>query len=69
MGWNVENYGVDPDIEVEITPQDYVKGNDPQLDRGIKEVLTLMKTFPKLDPDGSPRPNLAPPKLEKKREK
>ncbi|MGH2344221.1 MAG: S41 family peptidase, partial [Chloroflexota bacterium] len=24
VGWNVENYGTDPDIEVEFTPQDYV---------------------------------------------
>ncbi|MFZ3228815.1 MAG: S41 family peptidase [Pseudobdellovibrio sp.] len=41
--WSVENYGVDPDIEVEITPEDYVKRRDPQLDRGIQEALTDLK--------------------------
>ncbi len=45
VGWNIENYGTDPDIEVEITPQDYVNGVDPQLDRGIAEVKKIMKNF------------------------
>jgi tricorn protease len=35
----VENYGTDPDIEVEIAPQDWVQGKDPQLDRGIELIL------------------------------
>lgn len=43
VGWSVENYGVDPDIEVDITPQDYRVGVDPQLDRGIQEVLALVE--------------------------
>ena len=66
IGWSVENYGVEPDIEVEITPQDYVKGNDPQLDRGIKEVLAIMAANPPQKPCSTERPNLAPPKLRKK---
>lgn len=45
--WKVENYGVDPDIEVEITPDDYAEGLDPQLDRGILEALKDLKTNPK----------------------
>ncbi|TMR88547.1 S41 family peptidase, partial [Nonomuraea basaltis] len=32
-GWGVENHGVDPDIEVVITPQDRAAGRDPQLDK------------------------------------
>lgn len=64
VGWGVENYGVDPDIEVEITPQDYEKGIDPQLDRGITEVLAILKASPPLKPFSTERPNLAPPKLE-----
>ncbi|MBA3813767.1 MAG: PDZ domain-containing protein [Alphaproteobacteria bacterium] len=64
VGWGVENYGVDPDIEVEITPQDYEKGIDPQLDRGIAEVLGILKTSPPSKPFLTDRPNLAPPKLE-----
>ena len=64
VGWGVENYGVDPDIEVEITPQDYEKGVDPQLDRGIAEVLAILKASPPLKPFSTERPNLAPPRLE-----
>jgi len=64
VGWSVENYGVDPDIEVEITPQDYEKGVDPQLDRGIAEILAILKASPP-KPTFLERPNLAPPKLER----
>jgi tricorn protease len=35
----VENYGVNPDIEVEYRPQDYVARVDPQLRRGVDELL------------------------------
>jgi len=42
VGWGVENYGTDPDIEVEITPQDYAAGRDPQMDRAIEEVLAIV---------------------------
>ena len=37
--WNVENYGAEPDIYVEISPQDYGKGKDPQLDKAVKLVM------------------------------
>jgi tricorn protease len=61
VGWGVENYGTDPDIEVEIKPQDYVRGKDPQLDRGIKECMRLVrKTKPRI-PDFGKRPNLKLP--------
>ncbi len=33
VGWAVENYGTDPDIEVDIAPQDFAAGRDPQLER------------------------------------
>ena len=36
VGWNVENYGTDPDIVVENTPQDYAAGIDRQLERSIE---------------------------------
>jgi tricorn protease len=65
VGWGVENYGVDPDIEVEITPQDYEKGRDPQLDRGIDEVLAIIKANPPPKPFSTEKPNLSAPKLEK----
>ncbi|HDH25988.1 MAG TPA: peptidase [Actinobacteria bacterium] len=43
VGWGVENHGTDPDIEVEITPQDHAAGRDPQLDRAIKEILEIVQ--------------------------
>lgn len=61
VGWRLENYGVDPDIEVDIAPQDYVAGRDPQLDRSIEEVLKIMETYPTLVPDLDNRPSLALP--------
>ncbi len=51
VGWGVENYGTDPDIEVDITPEDYVKGKDPQLDTAIKIILEEIKKHPPLEPE------------------
>jgi len=44
--WAVENEGVAPDIEVEITPADAVAGRDPQLERAVQEALKLLKEHP-----------------------
>ena len=63
-GWQLENRGVEPDIEVEMRPQDYVAGADPQLERAIAEVLRLMQDHaPKL-PDFGERPRLPLPEEE-----
>lgn len=43
-GSPLENMGQQPDIRVEITPEDYFAGRDPQLDRAIEE---LMRKLPK----------------------
>jgi tricorn protease len=56
VGWGVENYGTDPDIEVDITPQEYVQGVDTQLDRAIEEVLKEIEENPPLEPDFENRP-------------
>jgi len=58
VGWGVENYGTDPDIEVDNLPQDYMKGADPQLDMAIKVVLDELKKNPPLKPDFSNMPDL-----------
>jgi tricorn protease len=64
VGWGVENYGTDPDIEIDMTPQDYVAGRDPQLDKAIEVVLDQLKTNPPLHPDFSKKPsNKLPDKL------
>ena len=41
--WGVENYGADPDIDVEIRPQDHAAGRDAQLERGLSEVMKLVR--------------------------
>ncbi len=51
--WDIENYGVDPDIEVENTPKSVIEGQDLQLERGIEEVMKMIKANPKKMP---PRP-------------
>jgi tricorn protease len=56
VGWNVENYGTDPDIEVDIAPQDFVNNVDPQLDRAIIEALRMIEEFPALEPKPEERP-------------
>jgi tricorn protease len=56
VGWNVENYGTDPDIEVDIAPQDYAANRDPQLDRAIAEALRMIEEKPALEPKPEERP-------------
>ncbi len=63
VGWGVENYGTDPDIEVDITPQDHAAGRDTQLDRAIRLVLKQLEEDPPQRPDFSKRPDLSLPKL------
>ncbi|WP_406014976.1 PDZ domain-containing protein [Streptomyces sp. NBC_00984] len=45
-GWGVENHGVDPDVEVVMTPQDHVAGRDPQLDEAIRIALASLAQTP-----------------------
>jgi len=62
--WDVENKGIDPDVDVDITPQDVAAGRDPQLERGIQEALRILKAAPvKLLKEPSP-PVRVPPKSE-----
>jgi tricorn protease len=63
VGWNVENHGVEPDIEVEIMPQDYRKNKDPQMDRALLEIQKQMKEHSGKDPDLGNRPVLTRPEL------
>ncbi len=56
VGWGVENYGTDPTIEVDNTPQDYAHGADPQLARALSEALRLVDENPVKTPEPGPRP-------------
>lgn len=61
VGWRVENYGTDPDIEVDVTPQDYVQGKDPQLEKGIEVILKRLEESPPIRPDFKDKPKLPLP--------
>jgi tricorn protease len=43
VGKDLENHGAEPDIEVEITPQDYARQRDSQLERAVEECLRLIE--------------------------
>ncbi len=66
FGWNVENYGVDPDIEVVVTPEDWGAGRDVQLETAVRLALEALESQPPAQPpaaDGRPtrrRPPLPP---------
>ena len=59
----VENYGADPDIEVEMRPQDYLEGRDPQLERAVQEIMRTLSINPPNLPDFGKRPKLSLPTL------
>ena len=63
VGWKLENYGTDPDIPVEIRPQDYLAGEDVQLTRAIEEISQRLSTTPAEPPDFGSRPSLSLPTL------
>ena len=44
----IEGYGVDPDIEVDNDPKSVIEGRDPQLERGIAEIMARLKQPVKL---------------------
>ncbi len=44
--WAVENEGIAPDIEVENTAAEVIKGHDPQLERAVAEAMKLLEQSP-----------------------
>ncbi len=44
--WDIENWGVDPDIVVENDPKSVIEGRDPQLERGIEEIMKMITEDP-----------------------
>jgi tricorn protease len=58
QGWGVENHGVDPDIEVPMTPDQWHGEPDPQLDRAIAEALDRLAETPAAVP-----PQVDPPRV------
>jgi len=63
VGWGVENHGSDPDHDVDIRPQDWAAGRDPQLERALDLVLGALGSWHPVVPDPDSRPRLALPVL------
>ncbi|MGI9149882.1 MAG: S41 family peptidase [Chloroflexota bacterium] len=63
VGWRVENYGTDPDIEIDNAPQDYVRGADPQLEKAIEVALDVLTRRPPHRPRPTQRPQRSAPTL------
>ena len=56
--WIGENVGIPPDIEVRIDALAVAEGRDPQLERGVEELLQTLGNQPKapITPPEFPRP-------------
>lgn len=63
VGFKVENYGTDPDYEVDIAPQDYKAGRDPQMEKALSLALASLDKAPSKLPEFGEKPKLPLPKL------
>ena len=63
VGWGVENYGTDPDYDVDVAPHDYRDGKDPQLELALQLMDRELQSYVQLRPDLSTRPSLPLPTL------
>jgi len=59
--WDVENHGVQPDIEVELDPKLVHEGHDPQLERAVAVALDQLKKNPPPEPKRPAFPNYQHP--------
>jgi tricorn protease len=64
FGWGIENYGVDPDVEVIPTPDDWAAGRDVQLETAVRLALEALQERPAVrPPDPAERPTRRRPPL------
>ena len=54
--WGIENMGVAPDFDVEITPADVIAGRDPQLEKAVEVALAEISRNPLVVPKRPPFP-------------
>jgi len=54
FGWDVENHGVDPDLEVFYSPDDYAAGRDPQLETAVRLAVEALDREPPASPPDVP---------------
>jgi tricorn protease len=68
FGWGVENHGVDPDVEVVISPADWAAGRDPQLATAVRLAMAALLDRPAArPPDTAERPPRQRPPLPPRR--
>jgi len=60
-GWVVENVGVPPDIEVEMSPAAVIAGHDPQLEKAVEVLMAELKKNPPVRPKRPAYPNKVVP--------
>jgi len=60
-GWVVENVGVPPDIEVEMSPAAVIAGHDPQLEKAVDVLMAELKRNPPKTPKRPAYPNKVVP--------
>uniref|UniRef100_UPI00215D6C3E S41 family peptidase n=1 Tax=Streptomyces phytophilus TaxID=722715 RepID=UPI00215D6C3E len=53
-GWGVENHGVEPDVDVLLTPEDWAQGRDPQLETAVRLALESLERSPAAVPPEVP---------------
>jgi len=61
VGWAVENYGTDPDYDIDIAPHDVRNGDDPQMSKALELIANLKAASPNGKPVFDGRPNLRIP--------
>ena len=64
--WIGENIGIAPDIEVQLDALSHSQGRDPQLERGVEELLRMLEThpLPEVTPPPFPDPAVRAPDVE-----
>lgn len=67
VGWGVENYGTDPQVEIDNAPQDAAAHKDRQLETALATALGLIERAGATSPQFGARPNLAGPALPPRR--
>ena len=64
FGWGVENYGVDPDVEIIMSPDDWAAERDTQLETAVRLALEALQQRPAVrPPDPRTRPSKRRPPL------
>jgi tricorn protease len=67
VGFGVENYGTDPQIEIDNAPQDAATGHDRQLETALETALKLIEGGTSALPEFGPLPKIARGPLPRRR--